>query len=91
MLIEGLEPLGFTPLVDEAIRLPMLTAVRLPPRVLDLGEAQLRRLLLDKYAIEVGGGLGELAGSIWRIGLMGENARLATVESLLCALRRELG
>jgi alanine-glyoxylate transaminase/serine-glyoxylate transaminase/serine-pyruvate transaminase len=39
----------------------------------------------------VGGGLGPLAGRIWRIGLMGENARIASVERLLCALRRELG
>jgi alanine-glyoxylate transaminase/serine-glyoxylate transaminase/serine-pyruvate transaminase len=38
----------------------------------------------------VGGGLGPLAGQIWRVGLMGENARLTSVESLLSALRREL-
>jgi alanine-glyoxylate transaminase/serine-glyoxylate transaminase/serine-pyruvate transaminase len=55
------------------------------------GEAGLRRQLLDEYGIEVGGGLGPLAGRIWRIGLMGENARIANVERLLCALRRELG
>ena len=39
--------------------------------------------LLERHGIEVGGGLGPLAGRIWRIGLMGENARLASVESLL--------
>jgi alanine-glyoxylate transaminase/serine-glyoxylate transaminase/serine-pyruvate transaminase len=90
-LLEGLLPLGFSPLVAVEHRLPMLTALRLPGRVLAGSEADLRRRLLEKYGIEVGGGLGPLAGRIWRIGLMGENARLANVERLLFALRRELG
>jgi alanine-glyoxylate transaminase/serine-glyoxylate transaminase/serine-pyruvate transaminase len=90
-LLEALEPLGFEPLVAAPWRLPMLTSLRLPARVAATGEADLRRQLLDKYGIEVGGGLGPLAGRIWRIGLMGENARLANVERLLCALRREIG
>jgi alanine-glyoxylate transaminase/serine-glyoxylate transaminase/serine-pyruvate transaminase len=89
-LIEGLAPLGFEPLVDEAIRLPSLTTLRLPASVLEQGEANLRQRMLDRYGIELGGGLGKLAGSIWRIGLMGENARLTNVEALLCALHREL-
>ncbi len=89
-LLEGLAPLGFQPLVDEAHRLPMLAAVRLPASLPPGGEAGLRRRLLDRYGIELGGGLGKLAGSIWRIGLMGENARLTNVEALLSALRREL-
>ena len=90
-LLEGLEPLGFAPLVAAPHRLPMLSSLRLPERVVRAGEAGLRRQLLDKYGIEVGGGLGPLAGRIWRIGLMGENARLANVERLLYALRREIG
>ena len=89
-LLEGLAPFGFEPLVAEPHRLPMLSSLRLPERVASMGEAGLRRQLLDKYGIEVGGGLGPLAGRIWRIGLMGENARLLNVERLLCALRREL-
>jgi alanine-glyoxylate transaminase/serine-glyoxylate transaminase/serine-pyruvate transaminase len=89
-LIEGLAPLGFTPLVDEPIRLPPLTALRVPEALRGDGEAKLRGRLLDGYNIEVGGGLGTLAGHIWRIGLMGENARLTNVEALLNALRREL-
>jgi alanine-glyoxylate transaminase/serine-glyoxylate transaminase/serine-pyruvate transaminase len=89
-LLEGLAPLGFEPLVAPGIRLPMLTTVRLPDAVQRQGEAALRRRLLDRYGIELGGGLGSLAGRIWRIGLMGENARLANVEALLTALRREL-
>ncbi len=90
-LVAGLRPLGFEPLVPEAIRLPMLTALRLPERVVAAGEATLRRRLLERHGIEVGGGLGKLAGAIWRVGLMGENARSACVERLLAALGEELG
>jgi len=90
-LLQGLAPLGFEPLVAAPHRLPMLSALRLPAAVASAGEAALRRQLLEKYGIEVGGGLGPLAGRIWRIGLMGENARLTTVEALITALRRELG
>ena len=68
----------------------MLTTLRLPESLAPESEATLRRTLLDKYGIEVGGGLGELAGRIWRVGLMGENARITNVEALLNALRREL-
>jgi alanine-glyoxylate transaminase/serine-glyoxylate transaminase/serine-pyruvate transaminase len=90
-LVEGMAAFGFEPLVAEPLRLPMLTALRLPERLRGGEEAKLRRRLLEIYGIEVGGGLGPLAGSIWRIGLMGENARLTNVEALLSALRRELG
>ena len=89
-LIEGLQPMGFVPLVEAPFRLPMLNAMRLPEGVVRSGEASLRRALLDRYGIEVGGGLGALAGKIWRIGLMGENARVINVEALLFALRKEL-
>jgi alanine-glyoxylate transaminase/serine-glyoxylate transaminase/serine-pyruvate transaminase len=85
-LVEGLEPLGFEPLVDAADRLPMLTSVRLPERVRDLGEGAVRARLLSEFGIEVGAGLGPLAGEIWRIGLMGENARAEPVDELLEAL-----
>jgi alanine-glyoxylate transaminase/serine-glyoxylate transaminase/serine-pyruvate transaminase len=89
-LLDGLSHLGFMPLVDEAHRLPQLNAVRLPDDVIEEGEAELRGRLLRHYGIEVGGGLGELAGRIWRIGLMGENARPGPVDRLLDALRDEL-
>jgi alanine-glyoxylate transaminase / serine-glyoxylate transaminase / serine-pyruvate transaminase len=89
-LVTGLESLGFEPLVAEADRLPMLTSVRLPARVRALGEAAVRARLLDEFDIEVGGGLGPLAGEIWRIGLMGENARPEVVDRLLEALRKLL-
>jgi alanine-glyoxylate transaminase/serine-glyoxylate transaminase/serine-pyruvate transaminase len=90
-LVEGLARFGMTPLVAEEHRLPMLTSVMLPEKLQGAEEAKLRRRLLDTYGIEVGGGLGALAGCIWRIGLLGENARLNNVEALMCALRRELG
>jgi alanine-glyoxylate transaminase/serine-glyoxylate transaminase/serine-pyruvate transaminase len=89
-LIEGLAPLGLTPLVAAEYRLPMLSAMQLPERLQGAEEAKLRSRLLRSYGIEIGGGLGPLAGRIWRIGLMGENARITNVEALLCALRREL-
>jgi alanine-glyoxylate transaminase/serine-glyoxylate transaminase/serine-pyruvate transaminase len=81
-LQERLGRLGFRALVDAEYRLPMLNAL-IPP-VDD--EAALRRRLLDEHGIEVGGGLGKLAGRIWRIGLMGENARVEVVDRLARAL-----
>ncbi len=90
LLVEGVEPLGFEPLVAEPYRLPMLTTLRLPHFVRRRGEAEVRRALLDRHGIEVGGGLGALAGGVWRVGLMGENARPESVERLLDALRAEL-
>ncbi len=86
-LVASLAPLGFEPLVAEEVRLPSLTTMRLPETILRDGEAQLRRRLLEEQGIEVGGGLGKLAGSVWRIGLMGENAREKNVERLVAALR----
>jgi len=62
--------------------------VRVPegrlPKGLD--EAGVRRLLLDRYSIEIGGGLGPVAGQVWRIGCMGHTARLRNVTLLLGAL-----
>ena len=86
-LVQGLESLGFEPLVEKAHRLPMLTSVRLPEPVRSRGDAAVRARLLEEFGIEVGAGLGPLAGEIWRIGLMGENARPEIVDRLLEALR----
>ncbi len=87
-LLESLAPLGFEPLVSEvALRLPPLTTLRLPRLISGANnEAQLRARLLHEHGIEVGGGLGALEGKVWRIGLMGENARLEAVERLEAAL-----
>ena len=89
-LCERLAPFGLVPRVAEAVRLPTLTTLRLPEAVRSRGEAQLRRRLLDEHDIEVGGGLGKLAGQVWRVGLMGENARVESVERLAAALARVL-
>jgi alanine-glyoxylate transaminase/serine-glyoxylate transaminase/serine-pyruvate transaminase len=89
-LVEGLAPLGFEPIAEARHRAPMITTLRLPESVRRDGETQLRRALLDRYGIEVGGGVGPLAGEVWRVGLMGENARIINVEALLFALRKEL-
>jgi alanine-glyoxylate transaminase/serine-glyoxylate transaminase/serine-pyruvate transaminase len=84
LLREGLEALGFEFLVDSDYRLPMLNAVKLPPGVED---AATRKRLLDEFNIEVGGGLGDFAGKIWRVGLMGNSSNANHINSLLGALK----
>jgi alanine-glyoxylate transaminase/serine-glyoxylate transaminase/serine-pyruvate transaminase len=86
-LVNGLEELGLTMLVDEPYRLPMLNAVRVPDAV---DELSVRQRLRNDFKIEIGGGLGPLAGKIWRIGLMGHTARVENVNRLLAALREVL-
>lgn len=86
-LVNGLEELGLTMLVDESHRLPMLNAVRVPDAV---DELSVRQRLRNDFKIEIGGGLGPLAGKIWRIGLMGHTARVENVNRLLVALRELL-
>ena len=54
-------------------------------------EAAVRRRLLDEFSIEIGAGLGPLAGRIWRVGLMGAGSTLANVLLFLTALERVLG
>jgi len=83
-LVAGLEELGLTMLVEPQYRLPMLNSVCVPDGV---DEAAVRSVLLDQYKIEVGAGLGTLAGKIWRIGLMGHTARPENVSRVLEALK----
>jgi alanine-glyoxylate transaminase/serine-glyoxylate transaminase/serine-pyruvate transaminase len=83
-LVRGLEDLGLSMLVDPANRLPMLNAVKVPDGV---DEAVVRSRLLKEYKIEIGAGLGPLAGRIWRIGLMGHTARQENVDRVLSALK----
>lgn len=71
---------GFGLFAAEGFRLPQLTAASLPG---GRDEAPLRRALLERHGIEVGGGLGPAKGRIWRIGLMGEGARTTVVDRLL--------
>lgn len=86
-LWEGLEDLGLSLHVEREFRLPTLTTVRIPEAV--DGKA-IARQLLNEYNIEIGGGLGELAGQVWRVGLMGFNSRPENVDRLLEALRQVL-
>lgn len=79
----GLHALGLRPLVAEAHALPMLTTVQYPHGVDDRA---FRGHLRDVHGIEVGGGLGPLAGRVFRVGLMGHGARLANVLRLLAAI-----
>jgi alanine-glyoxylate transaminase/serine-glyoxylate transaminase/serine-pyruvate transaminase len=87
-LVAGLEALGLEILAPAGHRLPMLTAVHVPP---GMDDAATRRRLLDEFNLEIGGGLGELKGRVWRIGLMGETSRMNHVILLLAALGRILG
>jgi len=87
-LKKGLEKLGFKYLVKPAHRLPNLNAVYLPKSVKD--EAKLRNQLLNEYNIEVGGGLGDFAGKIWRVGIMGESCTKNHVNMLIGALQNLL-
>jgi alanine-glyoxylate transaminase/serine-glyoxylate transaminase/serine-pyruvate transaminase len=82
-LAAGLADLGLELLVAPEWRLPMLNAVAIPAGV---DEAAVRARLLSDYRIEIGAGLGPLAGKIWRIGLMGHTARPENVDRLLAAL-----
>jgi alanine-glyoxylate transaminase/serine-glyoxylate transaminase/serine-pyruvate transaminase len=86
-LWRGLERLGLELFVPEPLRLPTLTTVRIPEGV--DGRAFCLHLL-NRHGIEVGGGLGVLAGKVWRIGLMGFNSRAENVDLLLNLLESEL-
>lgn len=83
-LWQELEKLGFHCHVERDYRLPSLTTVRLPEGI---DEAAWRKRLLNDFNIEVGGGLGDLKGKVWRIGLMGYTSRKENVHALTAALR----
>ena len=83
----GLEALGLEILAQGEYRLNPLTAVVVPEGIED---AVVRRRLLEDHLIEIGGGLGELRGRVWRVGLMGESAKEVNVFALLSALERIL-
>jgi alanine-glyoxylate transaminase/serine-glyoxylate transaminase/serine-pyruvate transaminase len=86
-LVAGLEAMGLELLVAPGYRLPMLNAVKVPAGV---DEAAVRTKMLRDHGIEIGAGLGPLAGQIWRIGLMGYNARPEVVTRCLAALKASL-
>ena len=86
-LLSKLEEIGWEMLVDEEYRLPMLNTVKVPEGV---DEALLRSRLMKEYNIEINGGLGDLAGKIVRIGLMGYNATFENVDRLINAMKEIL-
>ncbi|MEH6713014.1 MAG: alanine--glyoxylate aminotransferase family protein [Paraglaciecola polaris] len=79
----GLEKIGLEFVVDQAYRLPQLNMVSIPQGVDD---AQVRSQLLNEYGLEIGAGLGELAGKVWRIGLMGYGCNKKNVDYCVNAL-----
>jgi alanine-glyoxylate transaminase / serine-glyoxylate transaminase / serine-pyruvate transaminase len=83
----GIEALGLSFVVDEEFRLPQLNAVSFPASVDD---ARVRSALLNDYNLEIGAGLGALAGSVWRIGLMGFASNKKNVLFCLSALSNVL-
>lgn len=87
LLWSGLAELGLTCHVEEKLRLPTLTTVRIPEGV--DGKAITHKLLTE-YNLEIGNGLGELGGKVWRIGLMGYNSRRENVMLVLDSLKRVL-
>jgi alanine-glyoxylate transaminase/serine-glyoxylate transaminase/serine-pyruvate transaminase len=86
-LTAGLDALGLSLLPPPAERLWTLNAVKVPEGV---DEAAVRRRLLDEFNIDIGAGLGPLAGRIWRVGLMGAGSTLSNVLLFLTALERVL-
>ena len=83
----GLESIGLEFVVDEAYRLPQLNMVSIPNGVDD---AQVRSQLLNEFGLEIGAGLGELAGKVWRIGLMGYGSNKKNVDYCVSSLTRVL-
>ncbi len=79
----GLESLGLKFLVEARSRLPQMNAVHVMP---GLDEKEVRRRLLKEFNIEIGAGLGTLAGKIWRFGIMGYSCKMENVMLCLCAL-----
>lgn len=79
----GLEAMGLRFIVDEPHRLPQLNSVTIPQGVDD---AAVRGRLLNEHHLEIGAGLGDLAGKIWRVGLMGHASRIENITQCLAAL-----
>ncbi|OQW30095.1 MAG: alanine--glyoxylate aminotransferase [Nitrospira sp. SG-bin1] len=86
-LLAGLMALGLDPLPPPDRRLPTLICVTIP---IHIDEAAVRSQLLQRFGIEIGGGLSLLKGKVWRIGLMGESSTEANVLTLLNAME-EIG
>jgi alanine-glyoxylate transaminase/serine-glyoxylate transaminase/serine-pyruvate transaminase len=86
-LLDALKTLGLSVLPPEGERLWTLNAVRVPPGI---DEAAVRKHLLQEFNIEIGAGLGPLAGKIWRVGLMGASSTPRSIVLLVGALESAL-
>jgi alanine-glyoxylate transaminase/serine-glyoxylate transaminase/serine-pyruvate transaminase len=86
-VMAGLAALGCAPQAQEGRRLPSLNCVKAPAGV---DEGAVRKFLLAEHGIEIGGGLGPLAGKVWRVGLMGESSRQENVLAVLAAIEQGL-
>lgn len=84
----GLEAMGLNFIVPEKERLPQLNAISIPDGV---DEAVVRGILLNDYQLEIGAGLGAMAGKVWRIGLMGHASNARNILVCLAALDDALG
>jgi alanine-glyoxylate transaminase/serine-glyoxylate transaminase/serine-pyruvate transaminase len=87
-LVQELEKIGLKSFIKDDERLPQLTSVSIPDGI---DEAKVRMSLLNDYNIEIGAGLGELAGKVWRIGLMGYSSSDENINSCVSALKNILG
>ncbi len=87
LLQDGLEEMGLTLFAEKGSRLPELTTVNVPDGV---DSAAVRSYLLERHDIEIGAGAGAYAKTVWRIGLMGRNARPEAALLVLAALRDAL-
>jgi alanine-glyoxylate transaminase/serine-glyoxylate transaminase/serine-pyruvate transaminase len=87
--VAALAEMGLSLLPPEGERLWTLNTVRIPARVTD--ESRVRVALRDTHGIEIGAGLGPLAGKIWRVGLMGAGATSENVDRLIAGLKAEIG
>ena len=88
----GMQKLGFELFAAEGHRPAPLSSISIPDgRLGALTEAEVRTRLLTDYGIEIGGGLGPVAGKVWRIGTMGHTARQRNVTTLLAALAEIVG
>ncbi|UCE51792.1 MAG: alanine--glyoxylate aminotransferase family protein [Desulfobacterales bacterium] len=86
-LVAGVEAMGLEMLVEPPYRLPTLNTVRIPEGVDDV---KVRGYLLEKFNLEIGGGLGALKGKVWRVGLMGYSSSVENVLFFLSSLSRAL-
>ncbi len=87
-LAESLQKIGLSFAVDADYRLPQLNVVNIPDGVDDVA---VRAELLNRYGLEIGAGLGEFAGKVWRIGLMGSACTEKNVQHCSAALKAVLG